>query len=165
VIRLEPRIEVVARVTMGGSVGDWSAASGLRESFERECGRVLNAPCFIDSVAAGSVVIAFRVVQYASTYTDETPIVDKLRDPAVVSAFETAIEGATGLPVESSLAVVSTSDIKSAGADAPAVVSVVELGPGAIAGILIASLVGATALALVGRSVGRKRGWCAGATM
>jgi hypothetical protein len=108
-------------------------------------------------VTAGSVEIVFRVVQYASSSADSTPIVDKLNDPSVISAFNATIEAATGLAVESSVTIDSTSSFAAAGVAAE-VVDLRPLSPGAIAGLAFGSGVGALLLAVAGLACGRKRG-------
>jgi hypothetical protein len=108
-IKDEPRIEVAALVTVGGSVDDWTVASGRRSSFEGVCDEVLGAPCYTTNVTAGSVVIAFTVVQYVKDYKDAVSVTNKLADPAVLAAFSAKVKEATGFAVESSVQVVKVS--------------------------------------------------------
>jgi hypothetical protein len=108
-IRNEPRIEVSAKVTVGGTVDEWSPESGRRAMFEKARADVLGAPCIVESVKAGSVVIAFVVVQYATSYKDSTSVAVKLGDPATLTAFAAQVASATGQTVESNPSVTKAS--------------------------------------------------------
>jgi hypothetical protein len=128
-----PRIEVIAQLTMSGSVAEWASAS-KRSDFAQACSKSIGAPCFLVSVAAGSVVIVFNVVQYTDTDKGAS-IVDRLADPAVVATFNAAVAAATGSAVESSLRVSSTTGVSAGGA------AYAALSGGAIAGIVVMSVV------------------------
>jgi hypothetical protein len=108
---------------------------------------VLGAPCIIESVTAGSVVVSSVVVQYAASHTDTTPVAAKLGDPTVLAAFAEQVAAATGKTVESTPSVTKATAITVVGGVARAENDVTTLGAGQVAGAVIASAVGALLLA------------------
>ena len=129
-----PRIEVIAIVTLSGSVADWDSAS-KRSALVHACSAAFGAQCSVESVTAGSVSVELKIVQYTDTGAG-TSIVTRLADPVRHAAFNSEVFAATGLTVERSrLAAVVTTDVASTGLDGA------RLSDGAIAGIVCACFV------------------------
>jgi hypothetical protein len=108
---------------------------------------VLGAPCIIESVKAGSVVVSFVVVQYAASYTDTMPVAAKLGDPTMLAAFAEQVATATGKAVESTPSVTKATAVTVVGGVSRAEDVVTTLSAGQVAGAVIASTFGALLLA------------------
>lgn len=108
----------------------------MRAAFEAACETSFGAQCCVTGVKAGSVVVGFTVVQYTATATG-TSVVAKFADRAVVAAFGAAVAAATGLVVESTLAISSVTGVAVDGS----IVGYGGLFDGAIAGIVISCVV------------------------
>lgn len=91
------------RAILNGTLTEWESPA-LRASFEEACEEVFGSQCIVkgvvNGVKASSVVINFKIVQYADTGTAATSIVDKFADPAIVARFSAAVASATRFALE-----------------------------------------------------------------